>query len=183
MFAIDRTWLTLRQYSNKKTKTQRRCLHFEPNSNDAPLHIPVHAPVLPTFPDFPTSIVTLRDLPPRALSSLITMPFTVFFRSTISPLVGTSICWNRSPNATAFVTFANETHLIRQVCSELVHHARQFAPRAFHVQYERLAAEFANRGWGGWWECFHADGDPPFHTDFLRYASNFLCELSEFIDL
>jgi hypothetical protein len=44
--------------------------------------------------------------PAKKEAHLTTIPLTVFFKSKISPLASTSICLDKSPSATAFVTFA-----------------------------------------------------------------------------
>ncbi|MNS70528.1 hypothetical protein D3C72_1038720 [compost metagenome] len=59
----------------------------------------------PSLPSVPTSRAT-RVTSPANVDSWSTMMFTVFFSSRISPFASTVIFWDRSPLATAVVTFA-----------------------------------------------------------------------------
>ncbi|KAG1434873.1 hypothetical protein G6F46_015492 [Rhizopus delemar] len=61
----------------------------------------------PSLPSVPTSLAT-RVTSDANTRSWSTMSFTVSFRSRISPLVSTSIFFDKSPFATAFVTCAIE---------------------------------------------------------------------------
>ena len=128
------------------------------------------------------------------------MPLTVFFKSEISPLQPTSICLERSPSATAFVTFAIDlTWDVRFAARRLttpvssrhvpstsstnacppslpyacVSHRSDYVARTSHTARPTKAVRM----------CANEKKHVPFHTDFLTYTSYFRCELSEFVDL
>ena len=117
----------------------------------------------PSRPSVPTSRATRVTSPAKALS-WSTIVLMVSFSSRISPRTSTVILRDRSPRATAVVTWA----MLRTWSVRLPHIAftrvRQVLPRAGDAGHHRLAAQLA------------------FGADLARHARHFRGERAQLVD-
>ena len=116
----------------------------------------------PSFPSVPTSRATRVTSPAKALS-WSTIVLMVTLSSSTSPFTSTVILRDRSPRATAVVTFGDVAHLRGEVGRQQVDVVGQVLPGAGHAGHRGLAAE------------------PAFGADFARHARHFAGEPVELV--